>query len=422
MTSRPIRRVLPLSLAALACSGCQIFGLKEQVQQIEKYGLATAVVQGANPGHTTFVVAWRERTDEQNQLQLECIGHHPVDAGGVAHFLLENGIPHELAAFTDVDEDGLYDPGEPAAIVTNVWPQPLEREEEPRPTALVLDIDVRLPEGCTMRDAPEEYGQVLAMKAGTLATLEDARFEQDEGTRGMWKPFEFLADNGGGIYFLEDYDKDRVPVLFVHGISGSPRQFERLINDLDRTRFQPWVFHYPSGFRLTKIAAGLRSGMDRLHDRLGFDRMAIVAHSMGGLVSRAAIQRLATGDKDNYVSNLVTISSPFGGHSAATLGVEYLSNPVPAWRDLVPGSEFLSGMLDTPLPATTQHDLLFGFQTKGGMGMPNDNDGVVGVASQLEPRVQMEARSLFGQPLQHVDILSSDATVAHVQTALNAPQ
>ena len=43
-------------------------------------------------------------------------------------------------------------------------------------------------------------------------------------------------------------------MLFVHGAEGYPQQFAKLIEGLDRTRFQPWFFFYPSGARLEAVA------------------------------------------------------------------------------------------------------------------------------------------------------------------------
>jgi hypothetical protein len=58
---------------------------------------------------------------------------------------------------------------------------------------------------------------------------------------------------GARIQVLEPYDTSRIPVLFIHGIGGTPRDFRAVIDALDRTRFQAWVFSYPPGARTRAI-------------------------------------------------------------------------------------------------------------------------------------------------------------------------
>ena len=81
---------------------------------------------------------------------------------------------------------------------------------------------------------------------GTVTNLNDPRFERKNGSVGLWRPYDFVFDVGVGVYFLEPYDPERVPVLFVHGNLGTPQDFRYLIERLDRDRFQPWLYYYPS--------------------------------------------------------------------------------------------------------------------------------------------------------------------------------
>ncbi len=63
---------------------------------------------------------------------------------------------------------------------------------------------------------------------GTLASLDDARFSQERAADGLWRPFDFILHAVPGLYFLEPFDPRRTPVLFVHGVSGTPRDFRFL--------------------------------------------------------------------------------------------------------------------------------------------------------------------------------------------------
>lgn len=56
------------------------------------------------------------------------------------------------------------------------------------------------------------------------------------------------------FYALEEDEAHKIPVVFVHGIGDSARAFEPIISQLDRDRYKPWFFYYPSGGDLDQLA------------------------------------------------------------------------------------------------------------------------------------------------------------------------
>jgi pimeloyl-ACP methyl ester carboxylesterase len=156
----------------------------------------------------------------------------------------------------------------------------------------------------------------------------------------------------------------------------------------------------------------------RAQHRVG--RMVVVAHSMGGLVSRQSILEDFEANATRSVALYVTISSPLGGMSSAATGVRRSPVVVHSWRGLAPGSEFLDGLYygDVPqraqrrrLPAHTSYHMLFGYRGDSG-------DGVVSIASQLREEAQEEARSLRGFDEDHTSILRSPDAIAHLNELL----
>jgi len=101
-----------------------------------------------------------------------------------------------------------------------------------------------------------------------------------------------------GLYMLEPFDPDRIPVVFVHGLVSSPLAWREMINDLGsdpliRRRFQFWVFLYPTGQPFSVSANTLRQSLANARNHLdpgrqvvAFDQMVLIGHSMGGLLSR----------------------------------------------------------------------------------------------------------------------------------------
>jgi len=100
---------------------------------------------------------------------------------------------------------------------------------------------------------------------------------------------------------LQDYDPNRIPVIFVHGLQDTPASWAPMINTLRedpdiRRRYQFWVFSYPSGYPYPYSAALLRKELDSV-DRAfpNHKGIVLVGHSMGGMVSRLMITDV--GDK-----------------------------------------------------------------------------------------------------------------------------
>ncbi|SIO58367.1 Chlorophyllase [Singulisphaera sp. GP187] len=105
-----------------------------------------------------------------------------------------------------------------------------------------------------------------------------------------------------GLYMLRPYDPGKIPVVLVHGLFSSPRAYVQTINELSNTpliasRYQFWVFLYPTGQPIPVSAARLRTWLTRARETLdpehtdaAFDQMVLVGHSMGGLLSKMMAQ------------------------------------------------------------------------------------------------------------------------------------
>ncbi|RYD32124.1 MAG: alpha/beta hydrolase [Verrucomicrobiaceae bacterium] len=97
------------------------------------------------------------------------------------------------------------------------------------------------------------------------------------------------------LILLEPYDKDRIPILLVHGLNSHPRMWKDVINDLRadpklRGRYQFMLFYYPTGWPIAYSSMRLREELAALEDLVGKPKdMVLVGHSMGGLLSRMQV-------------------------------------------------------------------------------------------------------------------------------------
>lgn len=406
-----------LIICAAFTSSCALLGVKKEVKQISAHGVIALQVSNLSKTATNYALALSKDAKGTNEM----VGFQVIGEDGLAIFLLRLNRTYAVGAFADLNGDGKYESGEPAQLKRDVRPTPLsDTKERAKAIRLTLSLTHDLPktQPIALPRENQELGEALPIALGDIADLDLPKFSAAAGESGMWKPFEFMLNNGIGVYFLEPYTPKKTPVLFVYGISGSAQDWRKILGKIDRTKYQPWLFQYPSGMRLDKSANALSSAILLLKQYHKFDKIDIVAHSMGGLVSRGAIQRTVSLAGTNFIPHFVTISTPWGGHQAAELAVKHLSFPVPSWRDMAPGSDYLKEILAKPLPEGTRHDMLFSYKSSGGFGLPDENDGVVSVPSQLLPQVQDVAASVLGVYEDHMVILSSPITLERIERSL----
>src|SRR5881394_287698 len=105
-----------------------------------------------------------------------------------------------------------------------------------------------------------------------------------------------------GLYFLQPYDPERIPVVFVHGLISTPFDWVQTINGLQadpeiRKRYQFWVFAYPTGNPVLYSALRLREELAKV-DKLypNHKDYVLVGHSMGGLLSQAQVTSVTRAD------------------------------------------------------------------------------------------------------------------------------
>ncbi len=105
-----------------------------------------------------------------------------------------------------------------------------------------------------------------------------------------------------GLDVRRPYEPGKVPVVLIHGLWGNPRQWDRMVEDLEaeaalRGRYQFWTFRYASGDSIPFSARLLRQSLRRARCTFdpdgrdaAFDRMVVVGHSLGGILAKMMVQ------------------------------------------------------------------------------------------------------------------------------------
>jgi len=214
---------------------------------------------------------------------------------------------------------------------------------------------------------------------------------------------------------FEPYDPKRIPVLFVSGAGGNPWEWRAQIDALDHSRYQPWVFVYPSGQRLASSVAVLERCITALQREYGFVRLYVTAHSMGGLLARDFIQRYA-----GPVPVFVSLVTPWRGLRAAAWGVARSPAVIPSRVDMQPDSAFQRAIFARPLTSVTAHYLLYA-QTNPAQPFERATDGTIALSSQLHADAVRDAREVFGFTESHTSVLNSPAVVGTFLRILAMP-
>jgi pimeloyl-ACP methyl ester carboxylesterase len=406
-----MRSPLLIALAA-ALAGCGMLDVKEQQAKLDAFcSIGGQVTGDAHPEAPLVVVLFKPRQ----------VVDHFVREGPGAWMVSASAGTYGVAAFQDLNRDLKLQPDEPFLHLPEVTCKAGERTAD---LVLRVPADGRSGRAETLdvtalqaRSFEEQLqlslGQVTAV--GEIASLADPRFDESVAEDGLWRPFDFLFTGHPGIYFLGAYDGTKVPVLFVHGINGTPANFRTLIERMDKGRFQPWVYYYPSGAALPGVADHLTQTMRKLELQYGFKRFVVVAHSMGGLVSRGFLQRYRASGGKAEIPLFVSIATPWDGHKAAELGVKTAPAVVRVWIDMAPGSEYLKSIYEND-PGVPHH--LFFTYRQGGVSLGEANDGTVTVASQLRAAAQQGAVRVEGFNEGHMSVLESPALAARLNGLL----
>jgi pimeloyl-ACP methyl ester carboxylesterase len=395
--------------------GCSLVKLK---QDASVYYASTVLVGRVDcPGswQGPLIVAAYTRIGDRVNVAHQTLLHEC----GSYELIVQKG-KYALFAFGDLDGNGRFDAGEPVGHYPGSAAVPATG------TGVVGGLDFVVARGGPDdADPPVPYGTAFnppaaplrSTQVGALADLDAPAFSAASGERGYWAPVETFRSGSGNIHFLEAYDPKKIPILFVHGAAGSAQDWRYFFAHIDRTRYQPWFFQYPSGAALDSMAYLLYWKLLNLQRRYHFETLYLAAHSMGGLVTRQFL--LNFGQQFPQIKLFVSVSTPWAGEASAELGVKHSPAVVPSWVDMQPEGTFIRGLFARHLPPQIPYYLFFGH--KGGYSLlrPN-NDGTVTLASELRDAAQAEARRVYGFDEDHVGILSSPRVLRQFQAVVDA--
>jgi len=412
INERKVFNLLRLIVPALLVSSCALKDLRDDNRIIvQNYGVFIGQVSGTDEG-SNIVVGWFKRDGEE----LTHSGTRSVSADEPFDFLAQDAnADYTVIAFSDSNGDFVYQPGEPAARLDDPainWRRDMEVEGQVDLGALPIQ-QINLTSKTKLDDNLDFSVEALLKDERfsenflKIISWDDERFSAENVKLGMWQLSSFLEKVDYGLYVLEEYDPAKKSIVLVHGINDSPRVFESLVNAIDDD-YQLLLFHYPSAAPLRHTSDKLSNALNGLVLRDQIPQLDILAHSMGGLVSKGVIDQ-SNEELRKRMRLFISIASPYGGHAGAAWG---LKSPfiAPVWYAMAPGSEYLEKIAKLDLSKGPEHHLIYTYSHERDGKREND-DGVVTVESQLVESAKDNATAIYGIADNHVGAVSNPCTL-----------
>ncbi len=398
-----------MGLSRLIASACLLLASLSVLSGCSQFRHLAKDVKSLNQDYIQYEVQVENRlsSDTLVLLLLEDIDAKQIDGFDV--MLGENDITLQafsssqyLFVFIDKNNDLRFQIDEEYELI-----RLNEADSKNRLTVTLNAIDTDYPLNLVDKPLKEITNlRISQAKFAEVTPLTDPRFDKEKAKLGMWQPITHLQQGNSGLFFLQAYDADKIPVILVHGMAGTARDFEPLISGIDQERYQVWVFNYPTGLPLLMVAKGLDNLVNIIKDKYQYKQIHLLAHSMGGLVTKSYLNICTQTGSCSEVISFTSISSPFGGVESAQSGVDYAPVVMPSWRDLAPKSEFIEDLFSSS-ETMPPHLLNFGFKISGLLNQQS-GDGVISLSSQLDRQAQQSAELIRGYDEDHVGILKSE--------------
>ena len=247
-------------------------------------------------------------------------------------------------------------------------------------------------------------------------------------------------------------------LLFIHGWTSSPiacwgtfiTKLEPLVKEAGYTKYLTMGYNTSRPINENGKLLSLY-----LQNKLNGAKVDIVAHSMGGLVARSALENYG---KDDLVQNLITLGTPHKGSPVAIIkyGLEAFSSLLleeygelneygrfvikmyndgsQGFQDLYTESDFIKGLANNEAPSTYYHPVAAiygvgnlvwaGWLSRGLQALMPKTDAVVTQESALGiPKSESNGKGvvfMLPSKIPHITLTESEEVIRHVSTVLKA--
>ena len=327
----------------------------------------TTIVQGANQTMEVTVACQGSGWRSEDFAGFKFVSDYEVTGLRNHYHAYGLGVPLIAERKVDAKRDGpdqYYPPGLSFPVTAFLRIEPSKSPAENHHTATLELHDPLAIDALSVTHRPVPLESDLTTPLAYFLSQPQLQ-KLDIATIGVLNPDKVKPLQG--VYMLEPYRPDRIPVLMVHGLWSSPITWMEMFNDLRgspelRDRYQFWFYLYPTGQPFWYSAAQLRADLVSLRDNLDpyhqqptLDNLVLVGHSMGGLISKlqtldsredfwrtvsdqsfqlvnASLDERQSLEKTFFfrpnpsVRRVITIATPHRGSNASNNTTQYLGN------------------------------------------------------------------------------------------------
>jgi pimeloyl-ACP methyl ester carboxylesterase len=217
-------------------------------------------------------------------------------------------------------------------------------------------------------------------------------------TASMW-PLGWSAPK---LPELPEQPSASTPVLLVHGYGANKSNWHFLTRHLGSVGFDRYhaVNYNPLSGDIPRLAEQLVERATEFKDHLGTERIHLVGHSLGGVISRYAIQVLGL----EGVDTCVTVASPHGGVRLARHGSQLTAiSPLHSGLQLRPDSPVMTLLRSSARPMSTRWVAYY-----------SNLDLVVPARRAMILEPELEATNILVKDHGHLSILLSRRLAASI--------
>ena len=178
------------------------------------------------------------------------------------------------------------------AYQTNVYPGTLVVTRKASGSLHITLLDPRIQKRLYKHDIATQRNIVIDY-------IYDDPLNRSLSIKGLLNPLSYQHIQG--FYLSRPYDKNRIPIVMIHGIFSSPETFMDMAETIESQpdlyqKYQIWHYYYPTGTPWLATAHDFRKSYRDLVKKLdpqqanpNINKTIIIAHSMGGLISRLSL-------------------------------------------------------------------------------------------------------------------------------------
>ena len=379
------------------------------------------ILPGSNTTDALAIAIVVEDANESRVIDLEVINFTKSGDTKISYFFFDLPVGTYTAyVVKKPDTDSMYN-GTELSVLAKKYGSITKKDLKAYQNAIVLD-DIKI----DSMESREQFPYTLKHMASKLKSskkqhrgtfeddidLDDPVFSHQVAMEGLYYPESFNRKTKGIYRLAPSFKKGSIPILFVHGMAGTPRDWKYMLENLDLMQYTPYVLYYPSGEDFTKLAAHYNAWIssDKIFEN---GPGVVVAHSFGGIIVRDGLNLKHESNRLLFIS----LATPYGGDAKASEGVKNAPYVIPSWRSIADDGSFIKNLYRNKLSDEETFELIFAYNNSDD---GESGDGRVPLKKQLRPEAQKEARSIRGFNEDHISILKSKETVDYINTLLEA--